>query len=79
MLHFMLGASTSDVVNIVHLQVHKNMKQKSLNGFITVLLYLLCQNRLLLVYKLQTILISYLFLSRYLLGTLTKILLFITT
>ena len=67
------------LLNFVHLQVHKNIKQKSLRGFKTVLLYLLCQNGLLLVYKLKTILISYLFLSRYLLETLTKILRFITT
>ena len=67
------------LLKCVHLQVHKNIKQKSLRGFTTVLLYLLCQNGLLLVYKLKTILISYLFLSRYLLETLTKILRFITT
>lgn len=67
------------LLNFVHLQVHKNIKQKSLRGFTTVLLYLLCQNGLLLVYKLKTILISYLFLSRYLLETLTTILRFITT
>lgn len=67
------------LLNFVHLQVHKNIKQKSLRGFTTVLLYLLCQNGLLLVYKLKTIFISYLFLSRYLLETLTKILRFITT
>ena len=67
------------LLNFVHLQVHKNIKQKSLRGFTTVLLYLLCQNGLLLVYKLKTILIFYLFLSRYLLETLTKILRFITT